>query len=168
MYPFAYHYYLHTRFIMCLECMFKGVWWWDLNKDNKLVANLHAKKPSSNITRFSFHWVILTQDPKLALACWPKSRPLSIEDVFESRELCSMSVSCPSCGLLAKVKTTSCPSTLITRLSMVNGSRLTGITKFVEPKPRLSWFRGKRLGNILDILAYIRYMFRTWMSTYWI
>ena len=82
--------------------------------------------------------MILTQDPKLALDCWPKSMPLSIEDEFESRELCTILVSCPSCGLLAKVKTTSCPSTLITKLSRVNGSHLTEITKFVEPKPRLS------------------------------
>ena len=82
--------------------------------------------------------MILTQDPRLALACWPKSRPLSVEDVFESRELCSILMSCPSYGLLAKVKTTSCPSTLITKLSMVNGSHLNGITKFVVPKPRLS------------------------------
>ena len=116
--------------------------------------------------RFSFHWVILTQDPRLALGCWPKSSPLSVEDVFESRKFCSMSVSCPSCGLLAKVKTTSCPSTLITKLSMVNGSRLTGIIKLVVPKPRLSWFKGKMLGNTLDVLAYIRYMFRAWTSPY--
>ena len=82
--------------------------------------------------------MFLTQDPRLALGCWPKSSPLSVEDVFESREFCSILVSCPSCGLLAKVKTTSCHSTLITKLSMVNGSRLTEITKFVVPKPMLS------------------------------
>ena len=151
---------------MLLECMLKGVWW-DLIKDNNLVANLHAKNPPKHIKRFSFRWVILTQDPKLALACWPKSRPLSIADVFESWRFCYISVSCPSCDLLAKVKITSCPSTLITKLSHVNGFRLIGIIKFVVPKPRLNWFRGKRLGNILNILAYIRYMFWTYMSTYW-
>ena len=48
----------------------------------------------------------------------------------------------------------------------INGSRLTRIIKLVVPKPMLNWFRGKRLGNILDIFIYIGYMFRAWRSTY--
>ena len=108
MYPFAYHYYLHTRFIMCLECMFKGVWWWDLNKDNKLVANLHAKNPHQISCVFSsiewfllkirdWHWVVgqsqglfqlrmclnhesfvPSQCHVQVVVCWPKSRPLLV------------------------------------------------------------------------------------------
>ena len=49
----------------------------------------------------------------------------------------------------------------------VNGSRLTGIIKLVVPKPRLSWFRGKRLGKYIGYIGiYTVYMFETWMSTY--
>ena len=49
----------------------------------------------------------------------------------------------------------------------VNGSHLTRIIKLVVPKPRLSWFRGKRLGKCIGYIGiYIVYMFRTWMSAY--
>ena len=100
--------YFHMCFIMYLECMFKGVWWWDLNKDNKLVANLHAKNPHQisrvlpSIEWFllkirDWHWVVGQSQAlfpsKMCLnhesfvpyrclvqvvVCWPKSRPLLV------------------------------------------------------------------------------------------
>ena len=49
----------------------------------------------------------------------------------------------------------------------VNGSHLTRIIKLVVPKPKLSWFRGKRLGKYIRYIGIcIVYIFRTWMFTY--
>ena len=133
----------YTRFIMCLECMFKGVWWWDLNKDNKLVANFHAKNPQNILSIFpSIEWFLL----KIQDWHWffgqsqdlcPSRMCLNYEGFIPYR------MSCLSCDLLAKVKITSCPSTSIMKLFKANGSHLTGIIKLILPKSRLSWFRVK-------------------------
>ena len=98
----------HMRFIMCLECMFKGVWWWDLNKDNKLVANCTRKTLVQYQVFFpsiewfllkiqSWHWLVGQSQGLCQLRmclnhegfvtyrclvqvviCWPKSRSLLV------------------------------------------------------------------------------------------
>ena len=82
--------------------------WWDLTKIINWIYNLNTRKtPSVLYQAFSFHWMILSQDPRSTLICWPKSRSLSFADVFESWKLCYISHILDSCDLLAKVKVTS-------------------------------------------------------------
>ena len=122
------------------------------NKD-KLIGCQLRKNPSNNIKRFSFRWMILSQDPKLALVCWPKSRPLSIKDVLESWEFCCISVSCPNRDFYWPKSDHFLSNDIDYETILVNGSRLTGIIKLIVQKPRLSWFRGKRLGKYIGCIG---------------
>ena len=143
-------FYFHTRFIMYLECMFKGVWWWDLTKIIKLVANLHAKNPRLISSDYfpSIEWFLLKiRDWQ---GCWPKSSPCPSKMCFNHEALFHIGV-VSKLWFVGQSQDHFLSIDIDYEASMSMGPRLTGITRFVVPKPRPSWFRGKRLGYILDI-----------------
>ena len=145
--------------------MLKGVWW-DLNKDNKLVANLR-ENPQNIIKRFFLPLSDSYSRSKIGIGLLAKVKAfVNCRCVWIMKVLLHI-------GVLSKLWFVGQSQNHFLSIDIdyetfhVNESRLTWIIKLVVPKLRLSWFRGKRLGKyVWNIGIYKVYVFRTWMSTY--